>query len=237
MQSSHLNVRDVIRSFRSHFKHSHFNFLVNYQRLFAVEEKRRRGTETQTGEAMREHLESFQMRNRCVTKRIVYKNYISLSPFLKLASEHVACYSDMLSFILAQDKMWRRACVCGGDDGGGVLLSGCSWQAHSERHENPFSKTMIFRGIKTTVSQAARNVSIPTQRRAIQSSLPCSPWRPRCLIPSDGPGKSAELLSVRVRLQPASPNQVKVSGTKSSSFKWIIRACDYGSFSPADASG
>ncbi len=105
MQSSHLNVRDVIRSFRSHFKHSHFNFLVNYQRLFAVEEKRRRGTETQTGEAMREHLESFQMRNRCVTKRIVYKNYISLSPFLKLASEHVACYSDMLSFILAQDKM------------------------------------------------------------------------------------------------------------------------------------
>lgn len=91
--------------------------------------------------------------------------------------------------------------------------------------------------LRPQVSQAARNVSVPTQRRAIQSSLPCSPWRPGCLIPSDGPGKSAESLSVRVWLQPASPNQVKVSGTESGGFKWIIRACDYGSFSPADASG
>lgn len=68
---------------------------------------------------------------------------------------------------------------------GMMLLSGSSWQACSERHENPVSKTMIFRGIKTALSQATQNVSIPTQRRAIQS-----PLRPGCLIPSDGPGKS-----------------------------------------------
>ncbi len=177
--------------------------------------------------------------SQCVTDAWPRESYIKTtfrSPFLKLASEHVACYSDMLSFILAQDKMWRRACVCGVMMMGGGLI-GLLLAGAFEVPWKSVSKTMIFRGIKTAVSQAAHNVSIPTQRRAIQSSLPCSPWRPGCLILSDGSGKSTELLSVRAGLQPASPNQVKVSETENSSFKWIIRACVYGSFAPADASG
>ncbi len=99
----------------------------------------------------------------------------------------------------------------------GLLLAGAfevPWKS--------VSKTMIFRGIKTAVSQAAHNVSIPTQRRAIQSSLPCSPWRPGCLIPSDGSGKSTELLSVRVGLQPASPNQVKVKRQRTAALNGLF---------------